>query len=413
MHILVPDAQSFHGGVETVTTRVINAWTHNFKTKVTWVLPPHRLERFRSEFKGNPALEFESFQWSRTHPRTLFLSLLKRSHSILSKAWELQCNNARLRKIILKQNCTHCFYFWPIKEPFPHLKIPVFCLICDLAWQRVAESYPHDNPEDLDNALRNWVLRCRQVFTISGSTRNEVVDLTSEMADKVHDVLLAADRPFVESTKNGPDFSFIDEKVPFFLYPSAPNPQKNHLVLFQAVSTLLERGLCFRLVLTGGHTSRLLGDVPMDRRLPERARRFFQERKKELSSVIVAVDDVPEEALSHLYNSCLAVLMPSQYEGFGLAVAEAFTHGKPVIASDLPVFREQIDCYRAKDFVETFPATSHLGLADLMETRLREGPLSAESSQALRNKTRRWKWNDVAKTYIQVMQGSDAREEVA
>ena len=32
--------------------------------------------------------------------------------------------------------------------------------------------------------------------------------------------------------------------------------------------------------------------------------------------------------------------MPSKYEGFGLPIIEAFSSGIPVIASDIPVFRE-------------------------------------------------------------------------
>jgi glycosyltransferase involved in cell wall biosynthesis len=409
MRILVPDAQSFHGGVETVTTKIIQAWTNYPKVKITWVLPPHRSGKFRTKFRGNPTVDFESFQWSRTHPRSLLLSLLKRTRSALANAWEFKCNEAKLRKIARKRNCSHCFYFWPIKEPVPNLNIPVFCLICDLAWQHVPESYPDDDPNDLDDAIREWVSRSRKVFTISNHTRSEVLGMLPKMSKKIQTVLLAASNQQVANTQALP----LDESLPFFLYPSAPNPQKNHLVLFQAVSELLDRGLKFRLVLTGANTKQLLGETPMTRQLPEQARRLYQERKDQLVDTIVAADQVPENALADLFRKCIAVLMPSQYEGFGLAVAEAFAHGKPVIASDLPVFHEQIDCYHAHEFIETFPAANHESLADLMESRLQEGAISAERSQQLRNKTDQWTWDDVARTYIKVMKETDVREVVA
>ena len=407
MRILIPDAQSFHGGVETVTTRVIQAWTNSPDIKVSWVLPPHRIEAFRSEFKNNPALGFESFQWSRTHPRSLLLSLFKKINSEFSQAWEFKCNAAKLQKISRERNCSHCFYFWPMKEPFPNLNIPVFCLICDLAWQHVPESYPSDDPNDLNDTIRKWVSRSRKVFTISNYTRSEVLGMLPKKGNKVHAVLLAASKQQIATDSPSVEDLPSDDSLPFFLYPSAPNPQKNHLLLFQAVSKLLEQGLRFRLVLTGGNTSQLLGDVPMDRQAPEKARLFFQQRKNDLSKVIIATDNISESTLSELYRKCLAVLMPSQYEGYGLAVAEAFAHGKPVIASDLSVFREQIDCYHASEFVETFPATDHQALADLMEARLGEGELSAERSRELHNKTTQWKWDDVAKAYIRLMQKSD------
>jgi len=41
-----------------------------------------------------------------------------------------------------------------------------------------------------------------------------------------------------------------------------------------------------------------------------------------------------------LFNNCLAVILPSVYEGFGMPYAEALLIRKPVIASDIPISRE-------------------------------------------------------------------------
>jgi glycosyltransferase involved in cell wall biosynthesis len=53
------------------------------------------------------------------------------------------------------------------------------------------------------------------------------------------------------------------------------------------------------------------------------------------------LEGVSDEALTQLYDACTAVFLASFDEGFGLPVVEAATHGRWVLARDLPVFREQ------------------------------------------------------------------------
>lgn len=53
------------------------------------------------------------------------------------------------------------------------------------------------------------------------------------------------------------------------------------------------------------------------------------------------LDNVSDEGLSQLYGTCMGLLMASHAEGFGLPLTEAAKHDRPVLARDLPVFREQ------------------------------------------------------------------------
>lgn len=56
--------------------------------------------------------------------------------------------------------------------------------------------------------------------------------------------------------------------------------------------------------------------------------------------LIEVLEECGDEELASLMLGARAVLMPSLAEGFGLPVVEALTLGVPVIASDLPCFRE-------------------------------------------------------------------------
>ena len=47
-----------------------------------------------------------------------------------------------------------------------------------------------------------------------------------------------------------------------------------------------------------------------------------------------------EAGLDWLYRNATLVVFPTMYEGFGLPMIEAFAHGVPVIASDIPSLRE-------------------------------------------------------------------------
>ena len=72
------------------------------------------------------------------------------------------------------------------------------------------------------------------------------------------------------------------------------------------------------------------------------------DRDTAIGAHIVELGTACDAELASLIGGARALLMPSFAEGFGLPVIEALQSGTPVIASDLPVFREiagPIPCY--------------------------------------------------------------------
>lgn len=61
-------------------------------------------------------------------------------------------------------------------------------------------------------------------------------------------------------------------------------------------------------------------------------------------------ENASDALLLKLYQSCQGLLMTSQCEGFGLPLIEAARHNLPILARDIPVFREV-----AKEYIRYFP----------------------------------------------------------
>lgn len=118
--------------------------------------------------------------------------------------------------------------------------------------------------------------------------------------------------------------------APFFLCIGTIEPRKNHRLLFDVWRRLAAR--------FGARTPRLVivGQTgPMTRDLMAPAL-----TASELQLHIEHRASCTDAELSGLVHHAQAVLVPSLAEGFGLPFVEALQAGTPVIASDLPVFRE-------------------------------------------------------------------------
>jgi len=115
---------------------------------------------------------------------------------------------------------------------------------------------------------------------------------------------------------------------PVYLMVSTIEPRKNHVYLVDAFDALWAQGvdvcLCF-VGRVGWKCDELLMRV---RAHPELNRRFFM------------LNDLTDGELEYCYKQARALVFPSHVEGFGLPIVEAMQRGLPVMASDIPVFRE-------------------------------------------------------------------------
>lgn len=120
----------------------------------------------------------------------------------------------------------------------------------------------------------------------------------------------------------------------YFLCPNQFWKHKNHLTVLQAVKAIQNRGKKVCVAFCGKeHDPRNPDHVPA-------LKAYVQQHELEKSARFLGF--LPKEDQVALIQGAQAILQPSLFEGWSTTIEDAISMGKPVIASDLPVNREQL-----------------------------------------------------------------------
>ena len=140
--------------------------------------------------------------------------------------------------------------------------------------------------------------RASAVMVPSNFVKKEGIKFYPWLRGKTSVTYEAADKVFSKKLKA--------KRKPFILGFTSKNPKKNTKRLLEAYGLVNEEFPHLDLVVVGPGFEEQVSDIRLNR----------------------------------LYRTSKCLVYPSLYEGFGLPILEAFTAGTPVIASDIPVFRE-------------------------------------------------------------------------
>lgn len=122
---------------------------------------------------------------------------------------------------------------------------------------------------------------------------------------------------------------------------------------------------------------------------------------------LVVLGTVPDEELDAWYRAADAFVFPSVKEGFGLVVLEAMAAGLPVVATDIPVFREYLT---DEDAVLAAPGSSE-ALAAAMARLVREPELRDRLGRAGPDLAGRFSWERSARHHRSIYEETLARRE--
>lgn len=148
-------------------------------------------------------------------------------------------------------------------------------------------------------------------------------------------------------------------KYPSFLMVGTIEPRKGYLQVIEAFTALWQEGVDVNLVIVGKEGWVGLPDE-MRRDIPETMLALRQHA--ELNKRLFWLDGISDEYLEQIYAASTCLIAASYGEGFGLPLIEAAQHGLPVIARDIPVFREV-----ASDYADYFNATDPDALAVMIK----------------------------------------------
>lgn len=118
------------------------------------------------------------------------------------------------------------------------------------------------------------------------------------------------------------------ESRPSLLMVGTLEPRKGHQQVLEAFELLWQERLDMQLVIVGKQGWLVESLVARLRSHPEKDRHLFW------------LEDISDEYLECLYTAVDALIAASYGEGFGLPLIEAAQHHLPIIARDIPVFRE-------------------------------------------------------------------------
>jgi len=184
----------------------------------------------------------------------------------------------------------------------------------------------------LERLAEKWFIRNASfIITISRSTRQSVIDLSFGSEANAPPIAIVA--PGI-ATRAPADASMcrVTSGPPFRMIcvGNCDDPRKGLEYLIEALSLL--PAAQFELLFAGAYSA----DSTYHRGLRHLIHRSG------VSGAVSFVGRVSDEELAHLYQTADLFVFPSLWEGYGIAVAEALSHGLPVVATRVGAIPELV-----------------------------------------------------------------------
>ena len=268
------------------------------------------------------------------------------------------------------------FGYWPLAftreafDVFEMMHLPLFrpargkTLLTIHDIRDLYPAYATMNRLIYSNVLRRALQRADHVVTVSAAMREEILAFYPHTPVSV--VYNGLDpRSFAGVAPADLDVLVAKFELPrdFVLAVGHFEPRKNFSRLIDAIALLKKRGIDCPLVIVGndsGEGPALLGQI----------------KALNLTRQVKLLSGLSDFEVRCIYLLCGLFVFPSLYEGFGIPLLEAMAAGRPMVSSDLPVFREITE-----DQGIYFPPEDVGAMADALEVGLTDSLARAHGVQ--------------------------------
>ncbi len=303
-------------GIQRVTRAILSEWLQTaapgWRIEPVWAQQDkpgfHYARQYTASFMGLPS-DWALDEPVQAHPGDVFLGL------------DLQPTVIPAQRPILRQWQRH-----GVSVRF-------------VAYDLLPVQHPEFFMADAAEGFTQWLATIAEsdaVISISQSTRDAfkswLQDNQLECRPALEWFHLGADVEQSKPTRGLPDDAqaIMDEVQArtSFLMVGTLEPRKGHSQVLDAFDELWRNGHNLNLIIVGKQGWLVQALVKRLQQHPENAKKLFW------------LQGVSDEMLDWLYQHSTALIAASFAEGYGLPLIEAARHGCPILARDIPVFRE-------------------------------------------------------------------------
>lgn len=256
--------------------------------------------------------------------------------------------------------------------------------IHDLSVLLYPETHPLERVRAFEAQFEKTLRQAKMLVTDTETVRQELITMFAISPDRIQAVALGA--PDHSPTPALASLGRLGLHIKqYILCVSTFEPRKRIDQLVRAFARLpLALRKQFPLVLAGAPGWR---SEALDQLIEEAS----------VDGTVKRIGFVPEAALGALYAGARLFIYPSRYEGFGLPVVEAMSHGVPCLIADTPCLIEV-----ARGAARVVNPEDPIGFSSAIHEALEDSHWLEEAARAGRGVAKGYSWDECATRMVEI-----------